>query len=62
MRWHDLFSALALMLVIEGMLPFVNPQRAKAVYEMISRIDERSLRLAGLASMVLGVVLLYLVN
>jgi len=62
MRWHDLFSALALLLVFEGLLPFLHPGRAKAAYEMISRLDERSLRTAGLASMLAGVVLLYLVN
>ena len=62
MRWHDLLVALALMLVIEGLLPFLNPRGARAAFEMISRMDDRALRTGGLVSMVIGVILLYLVN
>jgi uncharacterized protein YjeT (DUF2065 family) len=62
MRWHDLFVALALMLVIEGILPFLNPSGVRAAFEAISRMDDRALRIAGLASMGIGVVLLYLIN
>lgn len=62
MRWHDLLVALALMLVIEGVLPFLNPQGAKTAFAAISRMDDRTLRIGGLISMVVGVVLLYLVN
>jgi uncharacterized protein YjeT (DUF2065 family) len=62
MRWHDLLVALALMLVIEGLLPFLNPSGARTAFEMISRMDDRALRTGGLVSMVIGVVLLYLVN
>jgi uncharacterized protein YjeT (DUF2065 family) len=62
MRWHDLFVALALMLVIEGILPFLNPRGVREAFEAISRMDDRALRIAGLASMGIGVVLLYLIN
>ena len=62
MRWHDLFSALALLLVLEGILPFLNPRAAKKAYDMIGRLDERSLRMTGLTSMVIGVLVLHLVN
>lgn len=62
MQWHDLVVALALMLVVEGILPFLNPRAARAAFEMISRMDDRALRIGGLVSMATGVVLLYLVN
>lgn len=62
MRWHDLFAALSLVLVIEGILPFLNPRAAKKAYDMIGRLDERALRFTGLTSMVFGVLALYVVN
>ncbi len=60
--WHDLFVALALMLVIEGVLPFLNPQTLRNTLLMMARMDDRSLRFIGLTSMLLGLGLLYLVN
>lgn len=62
MRWHDLFVALSLVLVIEGILPFLNPRGAKSIYEQVSRMDDRALRLTGLVSMAIGTLLLYLIN
>ena len=62
MRWSDLFAALALYLVLEGVLPFLNPQAMKRVLTTIATFSDRQLRLWGLASMVAGVVLLYLVR
>jgi uncharacterized protein YjeT (DUF2065 family) len=60
--WHNLFVALALMLVIEGILPFLNPPGIRKVLIMMARMDDRQLRAGGLTSMLIGVVLLYLIN
>ncbi len=60
--WHDLLVALALLLVVEGIMPFLNPSGMRRILVQISQMDDRSLRFAGLTSMVLGVVLLYFVN
>ncbi len=58
----DLWSALALVLVIEGLLPALSPlSYRKAAVAMIG-MDERSLRIAGLASMAAGALLLYLIK
>ena len=62
MRWTDLFAALALYLVLEGVLPFLNPQAMKRVLTMMATLSDRQLRLWGLASMAAGVMLLYLVR
>lgn len=59
---HDLFVALALLLVIEGILPFLSPHALRNALLMMARMDDRSLRFAGLISMLLGLGLLYLVN
>lgn len=60
MSWHDLLTALALLLILEGMLPFISPQSIKKVYKTMVETPESSLRMIGLASIVAGLVLLYL--
>ena len=60
--WHNLLTALALVLVIEGILPFLNPGAMRKILRSMSDIDNHSLRISGLVSMILGVVMLYLVN
>ncbi len=60
--WRDFLSAVALLLVIEGLLPFLNPQGLRRTLEQLRLLDDRALRLIGLASMVLGAVLLYWVR
>jgi uncharacterized protein YjeT (DUF2065 family) len=60
--WHDLFVALALLFVIEGVWPFLSPSGVRRALLLMAEQDDRSLRGAGLVSMFVGVVLLYLVN
>ncbi|MGE0387907.1 MAG: DUF2065 domain-containing protein [Gammaproteobacteria bacterium] len=60
--WHDLLAALGLMLVIEGIAPFANPGGLRNVLALAARLDDASLRLAGLVSMLLGVALLYVIR
>jgi uncharacterized protein YjeT (DUF2065 family) len=60
--WSDLMAATALVLVIEGMLPFLSPQRFREALYMAAQMSDKGLRVIGLGSMVLGVVVLYLVR
>ncbi len=62
MNWSDLFAALALYLVLEGVMPFLRPQSLKRLMQALSTLPDRQLRLFGLASMSAGLVLLYLVR
>ena len=62
LMWDDLLAALALVLVIEGIVPFVSPAAMRKMLETVSQIDDRTLRMTGLVSMICGVVLLYLVR
>ena len=62
MSWSDLLAAVALYLVLEGVLPFLNPQAMKRVLTAMTGFPDRQLRLWGLASMAAGVLLLYLVR
>ena len=60
--WHDLLAAVALVMVIEGILPFLSPRTTRQLMLQVAQSDDRSLRVAGLVSMVLGVVVLYLLR
>lgn len=62
MMWNDLWAALALMLVIEGLVPFLSPDILRRMLASVAQLDDRSVRIAGLISMLCGVALLYLVR
>lgn len=56
--WLDVARALALMLVFEGLLPFLAPARWREMMARMSSLDDRVLRTIGLLSMISGLVLL----
>jgi len=62
LMWQELLIALALLMVIEGILPFLNPAAMRRVMRTLSEMDDRSLRVSGLASMLIGLALLYIVH
>lgn len=62
MDWQDLFAALALVLVIEGILPFVSPNGLRRSYSQIVQMDDKSLRTFGLVSMIIGLLLLTVIR
>ena len=54
-----LLAGLALMLVFEGLLLFVSPRAWKDAFRRILALPDGQLRMAGLASMVAGLAMLY---
>ena len=62
MWWQDLLAAFALLLVIEGIVPFLNPAWMRRTMLVVSQVNDRTLRFAGLTAMVLGCLLLYFVR
>ena len=62
MNWSDLFAALALYLVLEGIMPFLSPHSVKRLMLALAGMQDRQLRLCGLVSMGAGVAPLYLVR
>jgi len=60
--WQELGIALCLVLVLEGILPFLYPRRWRMALMHIAQLPERRLRMMGLASMLLGTALLYLLH
>jgi len=56
------WSALALVLVIEGAMPFVSPGTWRKGFIQLLQLRDGQLRFFGLCSILLGVVLLWLAN
>lgn len=53
-----LLLAFALMLVIEGFLPFVAPARWRDTFLRLARLQDGQIRFIGLTSMLIGLLLL----
>ena len=60
--WQELGSALCLVLVIEGMLPFLAPGAWRGLVQQLAETDDRAIRVTGLVMMLLGAGLLTLVR
>ncbi len=60
--WHELWVATALILVLEGLIPFINPDLMRNALITMAQLDNTSLRYGGLVSMLLGLAILYAVN
>jgi len=55
---NTLWQALALMLVIEGLLPLFSPRGWRGMFEQILRLSNGQVRFFGLCSIVAGLILL----
>lgn len=55
-------SAFALLMVFEGMLPFLSPDTWRQTLSKLMQQNDRNLRVIGFVSMMAGVILLYLVH
>ena len=58
--WEHIIPALALVLVIEGILPFLSPKSWRDAMSQAAQLPDGVLRSLGFASMVAGVIILYL--
>ncbi|MBI4195310.1 MAG: DUF2065 domain-containing protein [Betaproteobacteria bacterium] len=55
-----LLTAFALMLVIEGVLPFLMPNLWRDAFRRLTEMSDGQIRFIGLTSMLAGLLLLYL--
>jgi uncharacterized protein len=60
MNTSDLLAAFGLFLVLEGIAPFLNPQGVKRAFARLMELRDRELRIAGLGSMLVGIIILFL--
>jgi len=59
---ETLFAGFALMLVIEGILPFVAPNLWRDTFRSLTEMKDGQIRFAGLVSMAVGLALLAFVT
>ena len=58
----ELLIALCLVLVIDGIMPFVSPSQWRQALGMLIQLDDKKIRTMGLISMLVGTALLYWVH
>ena len=58
MKGSLLLAAFALMLILEGLLPFLSPQAWRNVFRRVTEMQDGQIRFIGLSSIIIGVVLL----
>ncbi|MBT8047315.1 MAG: DUF2065 domain-containing protein [Xanthomonadales bacterium] len=59
---QDLMTAFALVLIIEGLLPFAAPQFWQKAMRDLSQFNPRAIRVGGIVSMLAGAFLLQILN
>jgi uncharacterized protein YjeT (DUF2065 family) len=62
MAWTEILTAIALVLIIEGMVPFVGPRKYRQIVAQMAQLSDNHLRTVGLVIMVSGVALLFIVR
>ena len=60
--WNELLVAIALVLVFEGIIPFLAPEKFRQAMAQLTQMPDQVLRIIGLASMTLGIVFLYILR
>ena len=62
MAWTEILTALALVLIIEGLLPFASPGRYRQMVAQIVLLSDNHIRTVGLVVIAIGLALLYFVR
>ncbi|MBL8502804.1 MAG: DUF2065 domain-containing protein [Rhodocyclaceae bacterium] len=60
--WVTLLTAFGLMLILEGLLPFLAPKAWKDTFRRITELADGQIRFLGLSSIVAGIVLLFILK
>ena len=62
MYWKEILTALALVFVIEGMLPFISPAKYRRMVAEIAQLRDSQIRNIGLVVMIVGLLVLFMVR
>ena len=57
-----LLTAFALMLIMEGILPFISPNKWREMIAMVFNMKTSEIRFLGLSSMVAGLLILFFIT
>ncbi len=58
MGFKELFTAIGLVLIFEGLIPFISPSSYKRALMQLKEIHENYLRIVGLVLIILGVIII----
>lgn len=56
---HILLIAIAVAIILEGILPFLSPRLFREGLASLLRVSDRGLRIAGLCAIIAGIAVLY---
>jgi len=59
---RDLMLAFALVLVLEGLLPALNPRGWKSAVEQVAQASDQTIRRFGIVMLIAGVILFHVVR
>lgn len=60
--WNEILAAVALVMILEGIIPFLAPDKFRQTMAKLTQMPDQVLRVIGLASMTLGIVVLYILR
>tara|TARA_B100001142_G_C14306045_1_gene644795 strand:- start:1536 stop:1733 length:198 start_codon:yes stop_codon:yes gene_type:complete len=60
--FSDLLAALALVFILEGLIPFLNPESIRKIFLAAAQMDNQTLRFLGVSSMLVGSIMLYIIR
>ena len=58
----DFFVAVGLVFIFEGLILFISPKRLKQVLKLINDFSEKKIRLIGLFSIIIGLIIISLIR
>lgn len=61
-EWITFLDAIALVFIIEGIMPFIKPEAFRKYLETMQKQSDSFIRIMGFVSMLFGLVVLYLVR
>ena len=56
--WDSLLAAIALVLILEGLLPLISPTKWREIFSQLLQLQDGQIRFFGLGTVLLGVFLL----
>ncbi len=62
MPWTEILTAVALVLILEGMLPFMSPSKYRRMVIEIAQLGDGTIRNIGLVVMIAGLIMLFVVR
>ena len=60
--WEVFFIAVGLMMIFEGIFPFSFPNAWRETFQKLILLEDSQIRIIGLTSMVIGLIILLLAN